>query len=261
MALPADVDGGLLYYRKDLLDRYGVPQPPASWEELSRLSGRIQNGERKTRPDFFGYVWQGAQYEGMICNFLKSRPPEAEAFRSGGPDHGQFSGQRARLPRMQDAIHKRKDFPPADLYRNDGGRVRQYFQQGNALFERNWPYAWMLHQAADSPVRGKVGIAPLPHFVPGESASTLGGWHIGISRFSTAKEDAWQLVKFVMSFEIQKRAALELGWNPGRKEVIKTRRCSPVCPKFAHYPASLKRRRSGLTFLITPRFPTGLSRY
>jgi multiple sugar transport system substrate-binding protein len=97
--------------------------------------------------------------------------------------------------------------------------VRRSFQRGDALFERNWPYAWKLHQSEGSAVRGKVGIAPLPHFPGGESASTLGGWHIGISRFSDAKEKAWRFLQFVTSYRTQKALALNLGWNPGREDI------------------------------------------
>ena len=36
---------------------------------------------------------------------------------------------------------------------------------GRAVFLRNWPYAWNLFQRPGSPVRGKVGVAVLPHTV------------------------------------------------------------------------------------------------
>ena len=97
--------------------------------------------------------------------------------------------------------------------------VRQAFQRGDALFERNWPYAWKLHEADNSPVKGKVGIAPLPHSEGGESASTLGGWHIGISKYSDEKAEAWRLIQFIESYGTQKKFALNLGWNPGRKDI------------------------------------------
>lgn len=98
-------------------------------------------------------------------------------------------------------------------------QVRTSFQSGNALFERNWPYAWPLHQEEGSKVRGAVGIAPLPHAPHAQSAATLGGWHIGISRFSDNKEHSWKLVNYITSAAVQKKCALTLGWNPGRRDV------------------------------------------
>ena len=97
--------------------------------------------------------------------------------------------------------------------------VRLLFQRGQALFERNWPYAWALHQAEDSPVKGRVGLAPLPSFAGGESVSTLGGWHAGLSRHSLDKDRAWELIRFMVSAQTQKKLALHLGWNPGRRDV------------------------------------------
>jgi len=94
-----------------------------------------------------------------------------------------------------------------------------HFHNGNALFERNWPYAWGLHNAADSPVHGKIGIAPLPGFASGKSASTLGGWHIVMSKFSDVKPQAAALIKYLTSSKVQKQLSLKLGWNPGRIDV------------------------------------------
>jgi multiple sugar transport system substrate-binding protein len=83
VALPVYVDGGLLYYRKDLLEKYGLPGPPRTWEELLRHSETVQRGERGSRPGFHAFAWQGAQYEGLVCAFLEFAGP------SGG------SGRRA----------------------------------------------------------------------------------------------------------------------------------------------------------------------
>jgi len=74
-------------------------------------------------------------------------------------------------------------------------------------------------ETEDSPVKGKVAIAPLPHFPNHESAATLGGWHIGMNAFSENKEAAWEFIKYVESFDAQKDFAMNLGWNPGRQDV------------------------------------------
>jgi len=120
---------------------------------------------------------------------------------------------------MHDLIHRFKISPPNTFTEMKEEEVRLFFQTGNALFERNWPYAWSLHQSADSPVKNKTGISSLPHFKEGKSTPTLGGWHIGISRFSKRKSDAWKLVKYITSYEVEKKLVLNLGWSPGRKDV------------------------------------------
>jgi multiple sugar transport system substrate-binding protein len=97
--------------------------------------------------------------------------------------------------------------------------VRLFFQKGNALFERNWSYAWKLHTIKNSPVRDSIKVTLLPKFKRGRSASTLGGWHIGISKYSNLKEDAWKFVKYVTSFSTQKRLIMDLGWSPARSDI------------------------------------------
>ncbi len=234
IALPVYIDGGLLYYRKDLLEKYGIKSPPETWKELIEYSLRIQEDIRKTNPDFYGFVWQGAQYEGLVCNFL-----EFAVSNEGGIN---FEGDKILLNTsenieavklMNELITKYKISPPSTFTEMKEEEVRAYFELGNALFERNWPYAWSLHQHQDSLVRDKVGIAKLPHFKSGKSVSTLGGWHIGISKYSDVKELSWEFVKFVTSYNTQKRLAMELGWNPGRVDVYGDRDVLRNLPHFA----------------------------
>lgn len=220
IALPIYVDGGLLYYRKDLLGQHGIKAAPETWEQLVDWAEKIQQAIRKTLPGFHGFVWQGAQYEGLICNFLEFAGSNGGGiFVEGDKVVLNIPENEVTAQFMRDLIHKYKISPLSTFTEMREEQVRETFQQGNALFERNWPYAWSLHQAPNSIVRGKTAIAPLPHFPSGKSVSTLGGWHVGISRFSDQKELSWKLVKFLTSYETQKELALRLGWNPGRKDI------------------------------------------
>jgi len=230
MALPVNVDAGLLYYRKDLLKRYGFAGPPATWAELASQAGTVQAGERGEHSGFWGYLWQGAEYEGLICDFL-----EVAASAGGGiVENGRFvldrPANRRALAFLTGLIHDEAVSPPNTYTQMREEEVREAFQNGRALFERNWPYAWAQHQSAGSAVAGKVGIAPLPHFPGGEPAATLGGWHIGISRYTDTPEQARALVRYVTSFPVQKEMALRLGWNPGRRDVYRDPRVLAELP-------------------------------
>jgi multiple sugar transport system substrate-binding protein len=218
-ALPLYVDGGLLYYRNDLLQRYGFTGPPQTWNELRDWSQEIQQKERDSNPDFYGFVWQGAQYEGLVCDFLEFAASAGGGFSEGGKIVVDQPANVKALQFMYDLIHEYKISPPSTYTEMKEEEVRRWFQRGNALFERNWPYAWKLHQAEYSPVRGKVAVSPLPHFEGEHSASTLGGWHVGMSRFSDDKSRAAELIHFLVSYDTQKKLALNLGWNPGRSDV------------------------------------------
>ncbi len=43
MALPVYLDGGILYYRRDLLERFQLPGPPGTWNELLSQALTVQN--------------------------------------------------------------------------------------------------------------------------------------------------------------------------------------------------------------------------
>lgn len=233
IALPVYIDGGMLYYRKDLLQKYGY-DVPKTWSELVNYSLEIQKEIRKTNPNFYSFVWQGAQYEGLICNFL-----EYAGSNNGGiifKDGKILINTKENIEAvkfMHNLINKYKISPPNTFTEMKEEEVRIFFQDGNALFERNWPYAYALHQSRDSKIKDKIGISPLPYFEGGESASTLGGWHIGISKFSDVKDKSFEFVKFITSYETQKKFALELAWNPGRKDLYNDKDILDKLPHFS----------------------------
>ena len=220
-ALPVFMDIGLLYYRKDLLEKYGFTEPPKTWKQFVDEAITIQNGERKTNKNFNGYVWQGAQYEGLICTFLEFLTSRGGSMVKDGKMNLNTPENIDALTFMHDLIYKYKISPPNTYTEMKEEEVRRSFQRGNALFERNWTYAWNLAQSNDSEVKGKVGLAPLPHKEGYASTSALGGWHIGMSKYSDVKNEAWDFIKFVTSYNIQKKLLLEVGWNPGRKDVYR----------------------------------------
>ncbi len=232
VALPVYIDAGVLYYRKDLLKKYGFRNPPATWSELLKISKKIQKEERKKNSSFFAFVWQGAQYEGLICNFLEFASLKGGGFSFADEVSVNTPANIKAADFMKDLINKWKLSPPNTYTDMKEEQVRMFFQSGNALFERNWPYAWGLHQSDGSEVKDKVGITALPYFKGGKSVSTLGGWHIGISRFSDSKEDAWAFMKYVVSKKVQKSLCLRLGWNPARKDVYSD---SEILKKYPHF--------------------------
>ena len=219
MALPVYLDGGLLYYRKDLFEKFDLPSPPKTWDELLSYARTVQSKMRKINPDFYGFVWQGAQYEGLVCNFLEFAGSNGGFISHGGRICLNTPENCRALAFMHDLIRTHGISPPSTYTEMKEEETRTFFQAGNALFERNWPYAWALHQGPESEVRGKIAVAPLPAPRNGESVSTLGGWHIGISKFSDVRPRALRLVEFITSYETQKRLLLRLGWNPGRKDL------------------------------------------
>ncbi len=239
IALPVYVDGGLLYYRGDLLEAHGVVGPPETWQQLVEYAVRIQDQMRSEDPDFYGFVWQGAQYEGLVCNFIEFAGSNGGGIIIDGDSLIVETKENIEAVQlMHDLVHRHRVSPPSTFTEMKEEEVRLFFQNGHALFERNWPYAWALHEAADSKVRGKVGVAPLPHFDGGRSVSALGGWHVGVSKFSDMKEESRRLAWWIASdYNVQKRLALELGWNPGRKDVYSDDEVKTRLPHLTHLKA------------------------
>lgn len=218
-ALPVYNDCGLLYYRKDLLEKYGL-RPPDTWQELIRGASYAQERERATNPNFFGFVWQGAQYEGLICNFLEFAVSHNGGIIDSAGELIVSTPENVKVTElMQHLIHKYKISPPNTYTEMKEEETRLTFENGNAVYERNWPYAWGLHNREGSPLAGKVGVSLLPRAADGEHAATLGGWHVGISKYSDSKTEALMFLKFILSYDTQKKLAIDLGWNPGRSDL------------------------------------------
>ncbi len=214
-AVPWYVDAGMLYYRKDLLEKYGLA-PPTTFEELARAAKTVL--EKENNPSLHGFIWQGRQYEGLVCVVL-------EYIWGNGGDVIDSTGHVAiadsaaveALAFMRRLVAE-KISPPLVTTANEE-MTRHIFGNGRAVFMRNWPYAWSLMQAEGSAVRGKVGITVMPHFNGKQSAATLGGWQLGVNRFSRYPEAAVKLVKFLTRRESQKFITLHTGLKPAWKDL------------------------------------------
>jgi multiple sugar transport system substrate-binding protein len=214
-AIPWYIDAGLLYYRADLLEKYDRPVP-RTWPELVRTAQEIMAKE----PGLYGFLWQGKQYEGLVCNVLEF------LWGNGGEvlDHGRpvlDSSQNVKaLAFMHDLIAKYHVTPPLVTTAIEEP-TRHLFGGGRALFLRNWPYAWNLFQQEGSAVRGRVGVAPLPSFPGQESVSTLGGWQLGVNARSRWPEAAKMLVRYLTSPSVQKELVLAVGYKPTRRSLYR----------------------------------------
>jgi trehalose/maltose transport system substrate-binding protein len=212
VAVPWFVDAGLLYYRKDLLDKYGK-EIPKTWAELADTAKAIVEGENNL--SLQGYVWQGKAYEGLVCNAL-----EWIASYGGGSIVDSDGKVTIDNPQATKALEVAKSWigtiSPKGVLSYSEEESRGVFQSGNAVFMRNWPYAWALANAGDSPVKGKVGVAVLPQGDGSQArhAAALGGQNLAVSRYSAHPKEAADLVRYLTSAEEQKRRAHEGSFNP-----------------------------------------------
>lgn len=212
-AVPWFVDVGMLYWRTDLLS-----DPPGTFERLETDVRRVR-GRPEAPP--FGLVWQGARYEGLVTVFIEY----LGAF--GGrilDDFGRVvvdSPQAvAALAAMRD--HLAEGIVPRAVLNWHEEEARLAFQNGDALFMRNWPYAHSLLARADrSPVAGRFSVAPMPAGPGGQGTSCLGGALLAVSASSDRPKAAKELVRFLTSRERMRRRAQIAGQFPARPSLYR----------------------------------------
>jgi trehalose/maltose transport system substrate-binding protein len=220
--LPWYGDAGLLYYRKDLLEKYGYKTPPSTWTQLTSMATKIQQGERKDNPNFWGYVWQGAAYEGLTCDALEW------IYSYGGgtvvDNKGNVTVNNKNAAAALDMAAKWVGtISPKGVTTYKEEDSRGVWQAGNAAFMRNWPYAFPLGNGDTSPVKGKFDVTVLPKGpgATGKNAATFGGHSLSVNRFSKNAKAAADLVIYMTSAEVQKERAIVGGYNPSRPVVYK----------------------------------------
>lgn len=214
VAMPWWTDAGVLYYRRDLLERHGQT-PPTTWDELKRTAETILAAERAAgNTALQGFVWQGRAYEGLTCNALEW----IDSFGGGtlvAADGRVTVNNPQAIEALRTAASWVGGISPQGVLNYDEEAARGVFQSGNAIFMRNWPYAWALAQGADSPVRGKVGVSALPRGgAEGKTSGTLGGWQLAVSRYSRHPAEAADLVRFLTGAAQQKQRAIRAAYNP-----------------------------------------------
>jgi trehalose/maltose transport system substrate-binding protein len=233
IGIPFFTDAGLLYYRTDLLEKYGYKEPPKTWEELTEQAQKIQEGERKAgKPDFWGFVWQGNSYEGLTCDGLEW----INSFGGGSiiERDGKVSIDN---PNALKALELAKSWvgtiSPAGVTNYKEEESRNVWQSGNAAFMRNWPYCYALGENKDSPISGKFSVTVLPEGgSAGKHAATLGGWQLMVSKYSKNPDVAADLVRYLTSTDIQKRDAIELSRLPTRPALYQDRDVLAAAPWF-----------------------------
>jgi len=241
VSIPWFTDAGILYYRTDLLEKYGYKEPPKTWEELTEMAKKIQDGERKEgKKDFQGFVFQGKASESVTCNALEW----IYSFGGGSiiePDKKVTINNPNAIKALQTAKSWVGAISPPGVVTYSEEEARNVWQAGNAAFMRNWPYAYALGQAPKSVIAGKFDVTVLPMGgANGKHAACLGGWQLMVSAYSKAPDVAADLVKFLNSADEQKRRAIELSQFPVMPAIYSDPDVLAKNPWFAKIPDVLK---------------------
>jgi trehalose/maltose transport system substrate-binding protein len=205
VAVPYHPHVGVLYYRTDLLTKYGYHLPPQSWSELEKMAFRIQEGERATgNQNFWGFVWPGAADEGLTCLALEWQASEGggtiiETNRTISVNNENAIRTWQRAARWIGWIS-----PPSVTAYEDVDSVNDFEDSGKAAFSLGWASDYLLTIPPKSMMFGKMGVTSVPSGKIGVGA--LGGFGLGISGKSKHQREAIALVKFLLHKETKLEA-------------------------------------------------------
>jgi trehalose/maltose transport system substrate-binding protein len=202
-----------------LLQKYGFTAPPQTWDELQTQAQKILDGEKASNPNLNGFTFQGKAYEGLTCDALEW------IFSSGGgtiidPASGKVTlNNDAAAKALTRAKGWIGTISPAGVTSYQEGDALDPFLQGNVVFMRNWPYAYAQgNDPSKSKIVGKFDIAPLPHDPGQKSGGTVGGWQIGVNKFSKNQDAAIEFTRYITSKEISVWRGVAGGYVPLHKD-------------------------------------------
>jgi trehalose/maltose transport system substrate-binding protein len=210
VAMPWFGDFGILYYRTDLLQKYGYTSPPSTWAQLFAMAKKIQDGEKASNPNMQGFVYQGSSYEGLTCDALEWLAS------SGGGQYIQGGKVTINNPKAAAILNLQKSWVgnivPQAVTTYQEEDARNAFDSGNAVFMRNWPYAYSA--SLTTPVKDKFAVTVLPHSGRNPSVGTVGGWQLGVSKYSKHVGASIEFVRWMTSPAVERYDAIFNGNVP-----------------------------------------------
>ncbi len=245
-AAPMATDAGLIYYRKDLMST-----PPQTWEELATMARDLQvTGKVK-----YGYVWQGALAEGLTCDFSEVLYSYGGAVLDPGNPRSVIINSPEAVQALTTMVSWVDTISPPNvtLQNEEGSRI--VWENGDAAFMRNWPYAYALSNSSASKVAGKFAVRPmLSGGMNIQGHSVTGGWQLGINAFSSPDkiDAAWQFIQFIIGEESQKKMALEASLASTLKSIYQDKEVLEKNPFFKDLGFVLQ---TALSRPVSPRYP------
>ena len=255
--VPWYTDIGLLFYRRDLLQKSGYNAPPKTLEELTSMAKRIKSNSGLQH----GFVFQGAEYEGGVANALEYIWNAGGRVLTGNITVAGEFGQRVIDPNVitVNSSNAAAGLMSARNLIKQGVTPRavadyselqswQDFVSGKAVFMRNWPYAFgnLGDPNLNKLEREQVGIAAIPTLGNAErSYSCQGGWNLMINRFTSdkKKEASWKFIRFLTAPAQQKFMAINGGFLPTYRSLYDDQEINRVMPSIREGKSILENAR------------------
>jgi multiple sugar transport system substrate-binding protein len=207
---PLFEDQGFLYYRKDLLKKDHLPVPK-TWQQVVSESKTMQSKHQVK----YGYVFQGADYEGATCNFAEFLADAGGSVLNSGDTKAVLGSPAVKALSFERSLVAQGISPKAESTFQEAQSL-SVFDNGQSAFLRNWDYAYSASNAKGSKIIGKVGVAPMPTFT-GQSTpgySNIGGWNLYINPHSKNVAADLTFVKWMTSKQAQTIQATQFSQIP-----------------------------------------------
>jgi sorbitol/mannitol transport system substrate-binding protein len=201
-------ESSFLMYRKDVMDAQGIqmPQKP-TWQQVADIAARVDGKV----PGMAGICLRGQPGWGQIF-----APLTTVVNTFGGTWFDKDWNARVDAPEFKAATQFY-----VDLVRAHGeiGAPQAGFTeclnnmvQGNAAMWYDATSAAGSLEAADSPVKGKMGYVAAP-VVKTESSGWLYAWSWSIQQASDKKDNAWKFISWASSKQYEELVGKEFGWS------------------------------------------------
>jgi multiple sugar transport system substrate-binding protein len=209
-------DQGFLYYRKDILTQDGL-SVPTTWKQVVADS-KVAQSKAQTK---YGYVFQGADYEGATCNYMEFLADEGGTVLNKTATKSTLNSKAAVSALAFEQSLVKSGVSPAASSTYQETQAMNTFSAGQSLFLRNWDYAYSTSQASGSSVIGKVGVTPMPTFsaksTPGYS--NIGGWNLYMNPHSKNQAADLTFIKWMTGSTAQKVLATQFSLIPTNQSV------------------------------------------
>ncbi|HYL43006.1 MAG TPA: ABC transporter substrate-binding protein [Ktedonobacteraceae bacterium] len=209
VAAPLRTDLGVLYYRTDI-----ISTPPNTWNDLASMA---KSNASKAK---YGYVWQGSQYEGLVCDFSEVLQGYGGTVLDPNDSKKVTVNSPEGVQALTEMVSWVGTISPTSITTFTEEPARQAFQNGDAIFMRNWPYAYSLGNASGSKVAGKFDIHSMPYGGSNTVGhSCVGGWNMAINAFSKNPDASWSFMKYMLGPDAQKQLAIKGSFTPALQSV------------------------------------------
>jgi multiple sugar transport system substrate-binding protein len=216
---PFNSNTQLLWYRKDL-----VEQPPRTWDEMISQAENL--------PKAGTIQVQANRYEGFsvwVATMIASAGGEILS----GPEEVSLEEKPTEAALAEIGKLARSDAAPAGLDTSDEDSARLAFEAGDSAFMLNYTFAYASAKSEAPDVFKNMGFAKLPRVVEDRpSAPPLGGFNIGVSKFSEHPDLAFEAAECINSDESQLTATELDGLPPTRETLYEDKVVKEAYPGF-----------------------------